>query len=201
MGGKVSSEWRNDVATQIWRVKMAQIAVTKVHEPAAESHSVLADLNSLADRIRERAYSIFESRGSSHGEALDHWLEAERDLTINPESDLVEKDSTFELNLALEGFSADDLAVMALPGALIVTGTMKNERSTNEDGLSGFEATAKTLCSRFDLPVAINVDQVTARLDNGVLRVTARKAALITESAEKRSAAREKATSAKTAAA
>lgn len=32
------------------------------------------------DDIRLRAYAVFERRGSSHGRALDDWLQAEREL-------------------------------------------------------------------------------------------------------------------------
>jgi HSP20 family molecular chaperone IbpA len=176
---------------------MAQIAVTKINEPGNEPHSLLRDKEILQDRIRERAYGIFQQRGDA--EALDHWLEAERALTVNPESDLVEKDSSFELSVALDGFEADDLRVTALPGALMVQGVLKNERAADQDGMQAFEESSKTLCSRIDLPVAIDVDRVTARLNDGVLRVTAPKATLDTTPAEKRGANREKRTAARTA--
>lgn len=31
-------------------------------------------------RIRERAYFLYEASGCQHGHALDHWLEAEREI-------------------------------------------------------------------------------------------------------------------------
>jgi HSP20 family molecular chaperone IbpA len=178
---------------------MAQIAVAKMNERENETHSLRREMETLQDRIRERAYGIFEQRGD--GAALDHWLEAERDLMVTPESDLVEKDSSFELNVALDDFEADDLRVSALPGALIVQGFLGNKRTTDEDGMRGFEASGKTLCAQIDLPVAIDVDRVTARFDSGVLRVTAPKAMLETAAADKRQPTREKAPSARTAAA
>jgi hypothetical protein len=33
------------------------------------------------DKIRERAYGLFEERGREHGHELEHWLEAERQIT------------------------------------------------------------------------------------------------------------------------
>jgi HSP20 family molecular chaperone IbpA len=159
---------------------MAKIALTRVNEAAgAESQSLLRDLETLRDRIQERAYGIFERSGASHGSALDHWLEAERDLTVTPVSDLVEKDSAFELSLVLDGFGAGDLQVSALPEALIVLGNRLSESSE------------KTLYGRFDLPSMINVDQVTARTEGGILRVTAPKAVQTTTTADRRSANRE----------
>lgn len=45
--------------------------------PEAKSEPPLPDLHA---RIRERAYLLFESSGYQHGRALDHWLEAERQV-------------------------------------------------------------------------------------------------------------------------
>ena len=32
-------------------------------------------------KIKERAYGLFEERGREHGHELEHWLEAERQIT------------------------------------------------------------------------------------------------------------------------
>jgi HSP20 family molecular chaperone IbpA len=137
----------------------------------------------LAERIRERAYGIYERGGPANGAALDHWLEAERDLTIRVESDLVETDASFELSLITEGLEAETLSVTACSGALAVSG--RNIGGT------------KVLLSRFDLPGGIDIGEVTALLDNGTLRVLAQKAGV----ADKRAASREKTAPARSAAA
>ena len=36
-------------------------------------------------RIRQRAYGLFEAGGFEHGHDLEHWLEAERQITDSPE--------------------------------------------------------------------------------------------------------------------
>jgi len=38
----------------------------------------------LTIRIQERAYLLFQSGGYQHGHALEHWLEAERQLRESP---------------------------------------------------------------------------------------------------------------------
>ena len=38
------------------------------------------DLQTIA-KIQERAYRLFEERGREHGHELEHWLEAEREIT------------------------------------------------------------------------------------------------------------------------
>jgi DUF2934 family protein len=48
--------------------------------PAAFSGGASRDLQTIA-KIQERAYRLFEERGREHGHELEHWLEAERDIT------------------------------------------------------------------------------------------------------------------------
>ena len=46
--------------------------------------------DNIFDRIRERAYQIWESLGHPHGDHDDHWLQAEREIlgkdTASPDS-------------------------------------------------------------------------------------------------------------------
>ena len=53
----------------------------------AEGHSRFAEDNQerpTEDEIARRAYERYEARGRQDGQALDDWLEAERDLTGAP---------------------------------------------------------------------------------------------------------------------
>ena len=143
---------------------MSNIAVAKIHEAEREVSSFFADLTTLSDRIRERAFTIFESRGAVPGMALDDWLQAERDLTLGTESDLTEKDAAFQLRMTVPGFTGKELKVTALPDALVVLA----KSASRED--------EKTLYQRVDLPAPIDVDKVTAQFDKGTLRLTAAKA-------------------------
>jgi hypothetical protein len=43
-----------------------------------------ADLNEL---IQEHAYRLYLSRGCQHGQALEHWLEAERQIKVSLHSE------------------------------------------------------------------------------------------------------------------
>jgi len=53
-------------------------------EDAAPGRSVSKEIEPPPDRharIQERAYLLFMSSGCQHGRALDHWLEAEREVS------------------------------------------------------------------------------------------------------------------------
>lgn len=155
---------------------MSHISIAKIHEAEREAPSLLVELKTLSDKIGERAFAIFQGRGSGEGGALDDWLQAERDLTRATESDLIEKDSGFQLRIAVPGFTERDLKVTALPEVLVVRAESAHRHEKDEGKVSFCEFDEKKLFRRFDLPAAIDVDKVTAHLDKGILWVDATKA-------------------------
>src|SRR5580658_6831186 len=99
---------------------MAFVAVEKVTEKGPRAPSLIDKLETMAERVRERAYEIFQSRGTN-GREIEDWLQAERDLIFKPDSDLIERDGKFEIRVAAPGFKAAETSVTATPGALIVS--------------------------------------------------------------------------------
>jgi HSP20 family protein len=156
---------------------MPQVAIEKLDEKKAADSSVVNEMKSLAERIRQRAFEIFERRGAGDGSAVGDWLSAERDLFRIPESELLDRDGKFEARVAAPGIDPADVTVTALPDALIVKGSTVHKHEHSDGDVRFCEFDQRTLFRRFDLPEPINVDQVTANLDKGVLQLTARKSA------------------------
>jgi HSP20 family protein len=90
-----------------------------------------------------------------------------------PESDLVEKDGKFEVQMAVPGFEVKDMQVAAAPDTLIVRAEATHKHEQDKGNVYFCEFGDKELFRRFDLPRPIDVDQVTANLDKGVLHITA----------------------------
>ncbi len=155
---------------------MSKLAVQKVHSDEMQSHPVLEQLRALTDRVRQHAYEIFQGGAGADGSDLDDWLKAENDLLIIPGSDLIETDNRYELEIALPGFDAKDIEVTALPDALIVRAKNIQEQQQTEGNVQLSEVGEKCLFRRFELPTPIDVDNVSANLDRGLLRLTAPKA-------------------------
>jgi HSP20 family protein len=151
---------------------MSHVAVQKISPDEA---SLMTDIQALTDQIRLRAYELFQSRGGGAGSALDDWLTAEDDIVLTPESDLVESDDKFELQIAVPGFDANDINVSAMPDALIVRAGNAHHHESTEGDVCFCEFGEKSLFRQFDLPKPINVDKVTTNLQKGILRVTATK--------------------------
>ena len=162
---------------------MATSAVEKV-TGSGQSPPPTNKLETLADRIRRRAYEIFQNRGTD-GRDFDDWLQAEHDLIFAPESELVEKDGKYEIRVAAPGFKAAETNVTALPDAVIVSAESSHKHEENKEDVHFCEFGTRTLFRRLDLPTPINVDKVTANLDDGMLRIVAQKSenALHAESA------------------
>lgn len=154
---------------------MAEVAVEKVTESRQESPSLVCKLEDMAARIRRRAFEIFENRGT-HGRALDDWLQAERDLMLAPESELIEKDGKYELRIAAPGFKPAETSVTAFPDALTISAESSHKHEEKSANVHFCDFGRKSLYRRFELPQPISVDKVTANLDDGILRITAQKA-------------------------
>ena len=151
---------------------MAIIAVEKV-KGSGESPPPGNKLETLADRVRRRAYEISQNHGG--GREFDDWVEAERDLFFAPESELVEKDGKYEIRVAAPGLKAAETNVTALPDAVIVSAESSHKPEENKEDVHFCEFGTRTLFRRLDLPTPINVDKVTANLDDGMLRIIAQK--------------------------
>ena len=154
---------------------MSQVAIEKVDGKNIPAVSIFDEIKTLSERIRRRAYEIFELRGKADGSAVEDWLNAERDLLQIPESELVEQDDKFEVKVNAPGFNLGDVHVTAMPDALIVRASSTHKHDESEGNVRFCEFGQRTLFRRFDLPKPINLDKVTANLDKGVLQLTAMK--------------------------
>jgi HSP20 family protein len=155
---------------------MSQVAIEKVDGKKAGAASVFDEMKALAERIRDRAFEMFERRGRGEGLATEDWLNAERELLQMPESELVEHEGKFEIRMNAPGFDAGDVKVTALPDALIVKALATHKHDESKGNVRFSEFSGKTLFRRFDLPAPIDLDTVTGNLAKGVLHLTALKA-------------------------
>jgi HSP20 family protein len=148
---------------------MSNVAVEKVDGKKVGTASIFQELNALSERIRQRAFEIFEGHQGGDGFATEDWLNAERDLLCSCEADLVEQGGKYQVRMNAPGFEPGDIKITALPDALIVTGESTHTHNKNDGDVQFCEFGQKTLFRRFDLPKSIDPDKVTADLNKGVL--------------------------------
>ncbi len=95
---------------------------------------------------------------------------------FTPPADLYETDEAYEVEMELPGFSRDDVQVTIEQGMLTISGRRAEER-TEDENYHLRERSVGRFSRGFSLPASIEADQVEARFDEGLLRVTLPKAA------------------------
>ena len=154
---------------------MAQVAVTKVNGGEKKALPVFGEIAKRIEKVQQRAFDLFEKRGGLLGHELEDWLKAEHEVLGWPAAELAEKNGGYEIGVTLPGFEPKDVEVTATPNEVIIHAATKTEQKTEKDNVIWTEFGSNDVYRRFDVPDAINVDQVTAKLDNGMLRITAPK--------------------------
>jgi HSP20 family molecular chaperone IbpA len=154
---------------------MSTVAIQKFRE-REDSQPFFEPLDRLFDRIRQRAFSVYEERGHRTGRDIEDWLAAEREMLWSPPVELIENGTEFRVRVAAPAFEASEIHVMALPDAIVVAAVSrhKHEKSSGEVCIS--ELGSRALYRRLDLPSPIDVDKTSATLERGVLHLVAAKA-------------------------
>ncbi len=155
---------------------MPTIAVQKIADPDKMPLSLSDSMQKIFDQIREKAFCLFCESGSTHGHAVDDWLKAEREIFQTPESELLEKNNEFTLQIAAPGFEAKDLDITALPSSIIVRGESTQESGKVEGKVHFSDFRNQQLYRRYALPAPIDVDKTMATLEKGILKIVAQRA-------------------------
>jgi HSP20 family protein len=148
--------------------------VVKVTD-ASERLPIFEEIAKRLEAVRQRAFDLFEKRGRELGHDREDWLKAEHEL-FSPVAELAENDDAYQMQISLPGFESKDVEITAAPNEVIVHAATKGEKKTQQDNVLWTEFGSSDVYRRFEVPIAVIVDQVTAKLDNGILRINAPKA-------------------------
>jgi HSP20 family protein len=154
---------------------MANVTVQKIEKPEAKRLPIFEEIEKRFDDVRRRAFDLFEKRGRSLGYALDDWLRAEHEMCGWPAAEMDEKSEEYELQMTLPGFDPEEVQVTATPSEILVHAELKPEK-TGEAKVLWTEFGPNNVYRRFSMPQAIDVEKTRARLDKGMLHITAAKA-------------------------
>ncbi len=153
---------------------MPEIKIEKTTEPETHSPLLLAALQEITDTIRLRAYQNYLQHGATHGRDQDDWLRAERDIILSPVAEMTEDEQAFNLRIEAPLFGPGDVRVTASPRLLLVRGDLFHNHAES-NGKLWFCEFAEKLFRRFDFPVDIDPDRVSAILKQGILEIVAPK--------------------------
>jgi HSP20 family molecular chaperone IbpA len=156
---------------------VSRLNVKKVSAPSDRALPIFAEFDRLAEQIRVQAYNLFARRGASDGHELEDWLAAERELCW-PAAELVERKDEFVVSVALAGFEPAEIDVTATPREILIKGERKRSRKGDDEPsqVRWSEFRSSSVLRRVELPSAIDLEKISANLENGLLRVIAPKA-------------------------
>jgi HSP20 family protein len=157
---------------------MYPVSVMTITRTDQALHRLRELMDTLQNDIRRRAYYLFRQKGCLQGHALADWAEAEREVLCRPPSEFAETNEEIRIRALVPGFSARALAVDVLPYSITIEGQVKYTEHPAEEKIHFSEFGEKRLIRQFDLPARIDPNEVTAALEDGVLRIAAKKAAV-----------------------
>jgi HSP20 family protein len=152
---------------------MSQVAIKKVNAAGKKPPPIFQEIARRLEGVERRAFDLFEKRGRELGHDLEDWFRAESEAFGWPAAELTEKDGVYEIYIALPGIDVKDVEVTAAPTEVIVHAAAQEEKKTQKGKVLWTEFGSRDFYRRFEVPKPINVEKVTATLENGVLRISA----------------------------
>lgn len=155
---------------------MANVTVQKVEKADVKALPIFEEIEKRLEGVRQRAFELFQNRGRETGHAIEDWLQAEHEVSGWPAAEMTELDGKYEVDLTLPGFDAKQVQVTATPSAIIVHAQYKPEQKEEICKVLWTEFGPNDVYRQFETPQPIDVDNIQATLDKGMLHVIAAKA-------------------------
>jgi HSP20 family molecular chaperone IbpA len=154
---------------------MSQIAIHKCKRAGTISQKFVKRLEEVAGLILNRICGVFQ-HGAGKGSEKDNWLQAHLDVISSPAPASINDEDEFRARITLPGFDAQTIQVCAMPNALGIQAVACDTQQVEHADIRFCEFFGKTMFQRLELAAPIEVDKVSALLDQGLLEVTAPKA-------------------------
>ena len=127
----------------------------------------------VEERIRERAYQLFQNREEDHGDPEKDWFDAQWQLVAPVELVVKEQKKSVVVEGSLKGFAPKEIEIEVGNGEIKVFGSHTESSSSKKD--SGTESSSETLhfYQAVPLPCEVNADVSDAKIfKNGKLKIT-----------------------------
>jgi HSP20 family molecular chaperone IbpA len=154
---------------------MSQIPVKTVNSPRRVLNHLVQLMKSVHEQIRARAFQ--QQHGEGH--ELEDWLAAERDVLYSPPCILTETEDEIHLQAAVPCVDTKSLQVDVMPHSITIEGRMLKTKACRGETIHRPKFGGEQLLRQFDVPARINPKFAQAILENGVLNITAKKAAMV----------------------
>ena len=123
------------------------------------------ELTTLQNEMNRLFSSFFDTPaggGNGSTQGLRRWV---------PAMDLVETDDHFVLKADLPGLGPDDVNIEVADNVLTISGERKVEHETEREGFYRVERASGSFRRSLTLPEGVNLEDIAANFDNGVLEI------------------------------
>src|SRR4051812_38520042 len=121
------------------------------------------ELSTLQNEMNRLFSTFFDSpTEGGNGAGLRRWV---------PPMDLVETDDHFVLRADLPGLGPDDVNIEVEDNVLTISGERKAEHETKREGFYRVERASGSFRRSLTLPEGVELEQVAASFDKGVLEI------------------------------
>jgi HSP20 family molecular chaperone IbpA len=132
----------------------------------------------LNDRIARRAYEMFELGGSTDGEHLRHWLEAEAE-SVRRIPEISESSSWYTVRVPLQDFAKENVSVAVEPSRAIILAEKVSSSAGSESLNSASFQDSFFLVANW--PSEVDPVTASAYIKNDTLTLTAKRSAPVAE--------------------
>ena len=147
-----------------------EVAKVKDLSPAIiDLERLMTRMNEVNVAIGRRAYELFEARGREHGHDLEDWLDAERELVQFFPVTFTDSGESLVVRSEVPGFAGGEIEVAAEPERVFISGRRETQASSQEGTLRKESA---QVFRAVDLPVSVDPERATAKLNDGILEIT-----------------------------
>jgi HSP20 family protein len=144
------------------------------HIKVTQKDSIVDDLEQIQQRIAQRAYQLFEGRGSLPGDPCVDWFAAEREMVRRPAIELREQRGVYLVSASVAGIDPDDVRVEVTPQDVVIKAKEEQRTHVQQDGrVHQSEFRAGRIFRSVHFPSAIDTAKVQAEYRNGLLTVKA----------------------------
>jgi len=116
----------------------------------------------------EPAFPVFFNR--FFNDDFDSYFTS-RDCGCLPATNVVENDKSFEIEFAIPGMSKEDIKINVENNVLTVSSEKETEKEEKEKNFTRKEFAYGSFSRSFTLPKTVDVEQINANYDNGILKI------------------------------
>ena len=142
-----------------------------------EAERMFQKLAAITKETAAKAYDLFLQRGSQVGRSLDDWLTAESELQHTAPVKITDTKDKVTVKIAVPGFKADEIEVSVKDDRLYLSGETEAETKKENETTYYSEWRSNRFCRELMLPSKVDAENVEAKLKDGVLTLSLKKAA------------------------